>query len=72
MAEKQISSNSDAVKLLNSMGQRAIAFTIRDQQLKEKRRLEELERQLERRTDMMMEVDRLKDIHRRETEEVIH
>lgn len=70
MAEKQIDLNIDAVKMLQSMGQRAIAFTVRDQQLDEKKRLEDLEHQVDRRTDMMMEVDRLKDLRRREEEEL--
>lgn len=69
MADKQIDLAHDAVKLLSSMGQRAIAFTIRDQQLEEKHRLAAIERQLDQRTDMMMEVDRLKDIRDREAEE---
>jgi hypothetical protein len=94
MAEKQIDESHDAVKLLQSMGQRAVAFTIRDQQLEEKKRLvtiykyitcitfpnqchpcifslHELEKQMEKRTDMMMELDRLKDIQRREEEEMM-
>jgi choline dehydrogenase-like flavoprotein len=49
MAEKQIDYNSDVVKLMNSMAQRATAFTIRDQQLEEKHRIEHLTKDIERR-----------------------
>lgn len=69
MAEKQIDDNSDVVKLLNSMAQRAAAFTIRDQQLEEKHRLESIEKEIDKRKDVEMEVDRIKDIQRREEEE---
>ena len=33
LAEKQVDENLDMVKMLNSLGARAAAFTIRDQQL---------------------------------------
>jgi hypothetical protein len=69
MAEKQIDNNFDVVKLLNSMAQRAAAFTIRDQQLEEKHRLELQQKEFEKKMDMMIELDRLKDIQRREEEE---
>eukprot|EP01039_Chlorochromonas_danica_P009593 gene9593-10603_t len=70
MAEKQIDLSQDTVKLLSSMGQRAIAFTIRDQQLEEKKRLQDIERKVEQRTDMMMELDRLKELQLREEEDL--
>mmetsp|Transcript_29954 Transcript_29954/g.50114 ORF Transcript_29954/g.50114 Transcript_29954/m.50114 type:complete len:488 (+) Transcript_29954:19-1482(+) len=70
MAEKKLTSNSDTVKLLNSMAQRAIAFTIRDQQLEEKDRLASIEKEFDARMDVEIEIDRLKDIKRREEEEV--
>lgn len=70
MAEKQIDLSQDTVKLLSSMGQRAIAFTIRDQQLEEKKRLQDIERKVEQRTDMMMELDRLKELKLREEEDL--
>ena len=35
LAEKQVDQNLDMVKMLNSLGARAAAFTIRDQQLAE-------------------------------------
>ncbi len=68
LAEAQIDNNSDVVKLLNSMALRASAFSIREQQLKEKHRLEEVERDFEKRMDMLTEIDRLKEIQRREQE----
>ncbi len=36
LAEKQVDENLDMVKMLNSLGARAAAFTIRDQQLAER------------------------------------
>ena len=36
LATKQMDENSDLVKMLNTLGARAAAFTIRDQQLEEK------------------------------------
>ena len=66
LAAEQMDKNSDTVKLLNSMGARAIAFSIRDAQLKEKEEREEVEREIERRLDIVMEIDRVKDIQRRE------
>lgn len=69
MAEKQIDYNNDVVKLLNSMAQRAAAFTIRDQQLEEKHRIESLQKEIDQRKNVEIELDRLKDIQRREEEE---
>lgn len=69
MAEEQIDNNSDVVKLLNSMAQRATAFTIREKQLEEKKRLEQIEKEYDRRMDILIEIDRIKDIQRREEEE---
>lgn len=57
-AEKQLDENNDVVKLLNSMAQRAVAYSIRDQQLEEKERLAHLEREADKRTDMLIEIDR--------------
>lgn len=69
MAEKKLDENADVVKLLNSMAQRATAFTIRDQQLEEKERLAKLEKEYDERLDVMIEIDRVQDIMRRENEE---
>ncbi len=69
MAEKKLDENADVVKLLNSMAQRATAFTIRDQQLEEKERLAKLEKEYDERLDVMIEIDRVQDIMKREHEE---
>ena len=69
MAEKKLDNNSDVVKLLNSMAKRATAFTIRDQQLEEKERLAKIEKEYDQRMDVMIEIDRVQDIMRREEEE---
>jgi hypothetical protein len=69
MAEKKLDTNSDVVKLLNSMAKRATAFTIRDQQLEEKERLAKIEKEFDERMDVMIEIDRVQDIMRREEEE---
>jgi len=69
LAEEQIDNNSDVVKLLNSMAQRATAFTIREKQIEEKHRLEKVEQEFDRRMDILIEIDRIKDIQRREEEE---
>ena len=69
LAEEQIDNNSDVVKLLNSMAQRATAFTIREKQIEEKLRLEKVEQEFDRRMDILIEIDRIKDIQRREEEE---
>lgn len=51
------------------MAQRAVAYSIRDQQLEEKERLAHLEREADKRADMLIEIDRLKELQRREQEE---
>lgn len=66
LAKEQMDKNSDTVKLLNSMAARAVAFSIRDKQLEEKEDREVVEREMDRRLDIMMEIDRVKDIQRRE------
>jgi hypothetical protein len=69
LAAEKIDSESDVVKLLSSISARAAAFTIREKQLEEKKRRELAEHEYERRMDIVMELDRLKDIQRREEEE---
>lgn len=69
MAGKQIDDNKDAVKLLSSMAARATAFTVRDQQLEEKERLKKIEQDLEKKSNILIEIDRLKELQRREEEE---
>ena len=61
--------DSDVIKLLSSMATRAAAFSVRDKQLEEKKQREHVEEEYERRMDILMEVDRLKEIQRREQEE---
>ena len=56
----------DSVKMLNTLGARAAAFTIRQQQLKEKEEREVREREYDDRMNAMMELDRLKDLQKRE------
>lgn len=66
LAEKQIDQNLDMVKMLNSLGARAAAFTIRDQQLAEMEHRGDAEKAYNARMDMVMEIDRLKDLAERE------
>lgn len=61
---------SDVVKALASMSCRAAAFTMREQQLEEKKVREEAEEEYNRRMDMVMEIDRLKELQRREAEDI--
>jgi hypothetical protein len=55
-AGKQRDENSDVVKLFNSMAQRAAAYSIRDQQLQEKHHLAEIQKQIDKRQDLLVEV----------------
>ena len=66
MAAEKIDQSNDLVKLLNTYSQRAMAFTIRDQQMAEKSRRDAIEADYERRMDIGMEIDRLKELQRRE------
>lgn len=67
--EKYKEQNEDIVKLLNTCKQRAAAFAIRDQQLRDKAIREKEEQDYERMMDLEMEINRLKDIAAREKEE---
>mmetsp|Transcript_5852 Transcript_5852/g.13564 ORF Transcript_5852/g.13564 Transcript_5852/m.13564 type:complete len:484 (+) Transcript_5852:90-1541(+) len=69
LAEKQVDENLDLVKMLNTLGARAAAFTIRDKQLAEKDGREQIEQNYNQRMDMLMEVDRLKELQQREQTE---
>lgn len=69
LAAEQVDQNSDVVKLMSSMSQRAIAFTIREKQLGERHRLEQNEKDLEKKMDILIEIDRLKDIQHRDSVE---
>ena len=66
MAQEKLSDNSDVVKQLKSMAARAQAFSIRDKQLEEKKQREVIEAEIDRRQDIVMEIDRVKAIKRRE------
>lgn len=66
MAAEKLTDNSDVVKQLKSMAARAQAFSIRDKQKEEKKDREAIETEIDRRQDIMMEIDRVKDIKRRE------
>jgi hypothetical protein len=70
LAENQIDENLDMVKMLNSLGARAAAFTIRDQQLADRERRASVEGDYDKRMDLIMEIDRLKDLAERERIEV--
>ena len=70
MAQEKLNDNSDVVKALKSMAARAVAFNVRDQQLKEKEEREKIEAEIDRRLDIKMEIDRIKDIKRREDAEM--
>jgi hypothetical protein len=69
MADGQRSENLDAVKLLNSLGSRAATFTMREAQLTELGSRREKERDYNIWVERNMELDRLKDLQRRELEE---
>lgn len=69
MASQKVDENSDMVKLLTSLAARASAFTIRDAQLVEKEERERKNDEYTRAMDMEMEIDRLRDLQRREKEE---
>ena len=61
--------DSDVVKLLRTLASRAAAFTVRDSQLGDREQREKEHEEYERRMDTVMEIDRLRDIQRREAEE---
>jgi len=68
-AQEQRDQQSDVVKLLKTLASRAAAFTIRDAQLGDKEQREKEHEEYDRRMDTIMEIDRLRDIERRESEE---
>lgn len=69
-AQEKMDSNEDIVKLLNTYSQRAQAFAIRDQQVLDKKEQEKRELDYEKRLDVEMEMDRLKEIQKREQTEL--
>jgi hypothetical protein len=68
-AAAKIDENHDVVKALYSMSCRATAFTMRENQLSEKKVREVKDKKWDQRMDVMMEIDRLKDIQKRDEEE---
>jgi len=77
-AEKQVILNAandlrdednDAMKTLNTLGARAAAFTVREQQLKEREERLKKEVEYDHFMEKKMEIERLKDLQRREREE---
>jgi hypothetical protein len=71
LAADQLDKNHDVVKLLESMSARAVAFTLRDQQIAEKDKNKDVDSEYNRRMDIIMEIDRLKDLKKREDEEAM-
>jgi len=68
-AQEKVDHEEDVVKRLQTYSQRAIAFHIRDMQLRDKVVQEQKEKEYERRMELAMEADRLREIGRREQEE---
>ncbi|KAG5183801.1 tumor suppressor, Mitostatin-domain-containing protein [Tribonema minus] len=66
MANEKLDENNDLVKMLNSLGSRAAAFTIRDQQLADRASKESTEKEYDTRMDKVMELDRLKSLQARD------
>ncbi|KDO18761.1 hypothetical protein SPRG_15949 [Saprolegnia parasitica CBS 223.65] len=56
----------DSVKLMKTLGARAAAFTIRDEQIKRKHEIEEVEAMRHEKLNVMMEIDRLQGLKRQE------
>ncbi|EQC29732.1 hypothetical protein SDRG_12504 [Saprolegnia diclina VS20] len=56
----------DSVKLMKTLGARAAAFTIRDEQIKRKHAIEEVEAMQHEKLNVMMEIDRLQGLKRQE------
>jgi len=69
LAQDKLEKNNDLVKTLTALGARAEAFTIRDMQRNDKDIAEQKEREYNEHMDMLMEIDRLKDLQRREEED---
>jgi len=68
-SQEKLDQNEDMVKLLNTYSQRAVAFAIRDKQIIDKQLKQKEERDYERRMDLAMELDRLKELKLREDRE---
>jgi len=70
-AKKQRDDQADSVKLLNTLQQRATAFTVRQAQLKDADLRVEREKQYDQRMNMVMEVERLKALKKAEDAQVL-
>ena len=66
-ANRQRNEDLDDAKKMRAMMNYAVAVTIRDEQVKEKKKRDELNRLKEKRLDHMMEIARLEAIHRQRT-----
>lgn len=71
MADKTMDENLDLVKMLNTLGARAAAFTIRDRQLAEKGGYGKAQREYDAKMDLLMEIDRLEDLKKRDDAEAL-
>ena len=69
-AEKQREENEDCVKDMNLICQYAKTATIRDRQLEEHKAMEKMFRQKEQKLDLMMELERLKELKYQEEREI--
>ena len=69
MAENKLDENHDLVKLLSTLSARAAAFTIRDRQVEERNYQAAHAGDYDKRMDMLMEIDRLQDLKRRQEDE---
>lgn len=69
LAQKKIDQNHDIAKLMKSYSEGAMAFTIRDQQLIDKRVIENQEKAYENHMNLAMEIERLRCLEVLETEE---
>ena len=65
-AQKQLEAQSDVAKLIKSQCDRALAFTIRDQQIQNKKEVLQREELYDHRMDLAMELDRLQDLEERD------
>lgn len=70
-AKKQRDDQADAVKLLNTLRERASAFTVRQAQLKEAEQRAENEKLYDNRMNMVMEVERLKALKKAEDAQIL-
>ena len=70
-AASLIDMRSEVYKTLTSMSARAVAFTLREKQLEEKHHRESMEREYDRSMDIVMEIDRINYLEKRENDEVL-